>query len=345
MADITEHQFPKPNINPIGKSVLVTGGAGYVGSHTCKALKKNGFTPVTIDRNIEKTGHATFGPHFQVDLPRAQNYLDEIIKRYNVQSCIHFAGNASVSESVKDPGKYYRNNVVTTIALLDQLVQNNIKTFVFSSSAAVYGDPGNRKCRESMGPNPINPYGVTKLIIERILMDYKTAHGISSVSLRYFNAAGADPELEIGEDRGVNETHIIPLAIEASIKMKPFKLFGTNYNTPDGTCVRDYVHVMDLADAHIKALNYANQNLVCEQINLGNNFPITNREVLDCVQKHTGKMTIIEKPNRPGDPEYLVADNTKAGKLLNWLPEQSSIDNIVATALKWYNKLNKKNMQ
>ena len=345
MADITEHQFPKPNINPIGKSVLVTGGAGYVGSHTCKALIKNGFTPVTIDRNIEKTGHATFGPHFQVDLPRAQNYLDEIIKRYNVQSCIHFAGNASVSESVKDPGKYYRNNVVATIALLDQLVQNNIKTFVFSSSAAVYGDPGNRKCRESMGPNPINPYGVTKLIIERILMDYKTAHGISSVSLRYFNAAGADPELEIGEDRGVNETHIIPLAIEASRKLKTFNLYGTNYLTDDGTCVRDYVHVMDLADAHVKALNYANQNLVCEQINLGSGEPVSNRQLLNVIQKHTGKMDIQFLENRAGDPAYLVADISKSKKILNWYPEQSSIDNIVATAVKWYNKLNKKNIQ
>ncbi|SVD21124.1 uncharacterized protein METZ01_LOCUS373978, partial [marine metagenome] len=183
MENTTEHQFPNQSINTIGNSVLVTGGAGYIGSHTCKILKKNGFTPITIDRNIERAGHETFGPHFQVDLPRGKSYLDEIIKRYNIQSCIHFAGSASVSESVKDPGKYYRNNVVATIALLDQLVQNNIKTFVFSSSAAVYGDPGNRKCRESMGPNPINPYGVTKLIIEIILMDYKTAHGISSVSL------------------------------------------------------------------------------------------------------------------------------------------------------------------
>ena len=345
MENTTEHQFPKPNINPIGTSVLVTGGAGYVGSHTCKTLKKNGFTPITIDRNIERLNHATFGPQFQVDLPRDQNYLDEIIKRYNIQSCIHFAGNASVSESVKNPSKYYKNNVIATIALLDQLVRNNIKAFVFSSSAAVYGDPGNQKCRESMNPNPINPYGVTKLIIEKILADYKIAYGISSVSLRYFNAAGADPEIEIGEDRGADETHIIPLAIEASIKMRPFKLFGTNYLTDDGTCVRDYVHVMDLADAHIKALNYANQNLVCEQINLGSGEPVSNKQLLNVVQKHTGKMTIIEEPNRPGDPTFLVADISKAKKILDWSPEQSSINNIVATAVKWYHKIHKKEMQ
>ena len=194
MENTTEHQFPNLNIKPVGTGVLVTGGAGYIGSHTCKILKKNGFTPITIDRHIERPGHATFGPHFQVDLPKDQSYLNEIIKRYDIQSCIHFAGSASVGESVKDPGKYYKNNVITTMALLDQLVQNNIKTFIFSSSAAVYGDPGNRKCREDRGPNPINPYGVTKLIVERMLMDYKTAYGISSVSLRYFNAAGADPE-------------------------------------------------------------------------------------------------------------------------------------------------------
>ena len=344
MENTTEHQFPKPNINPIGNSVLVTGGAGYIGSHTCKILKKNGFTPITIDRHIERPGHETFGPQFQVDLPRAQNYLDEIIKRYNIQSCIHFAGSTSVSESVKDPSKYYKNNVVVTLALLDQLVQNNIKTFIFSSSAAVYGDPGNRKCREDRSPNPINPYGVTKLIVERMLMDYKTAHDVSSVSLRYFNAAGADPEGEIGEERN-KETHIIPLAIEASRKLKTFNLYGTDYLTDDGTCVRDYVHVMDLADAHVKALNYANQNLVCEQINLGSGEPVSNKQLLDVIQKHTGKMNIQFLEDRAGDPAYLVADISKSKKILNWYPTQSSIDNIVATALKWYNKIHKKEIQ
>ena len=344
MENITEHQFPNLNINPIGSCVLVTGGAGYIGSHTCKILKKNGFTPVTIDRHIERPGHATFGPHFQVDLPKAQSYLDEIIKRYNIQSCIHFAGSASVGESVKNPSKYYKNNVVATLALLDQLVQNNIKTFIFSSSAAVYGDPGNRKCREDRGPNPINPYGVTKLMVERMLMDYKTAHGISSVSLRYFNAAGADPEGEIGESRS-KETHLIPLAIDASRQVKTFYINGDKFPTEDGTCVRDYVHVMDLADAHIKALNHANKNSVCEQINLGSSTPISNKQLLDTIQKHTGKMNIVIRDGRPGDPAYLVADISKAKKILNWSPTQSSIDNIVATALKWYNKVHKTEIQ
>ena len=344
MENITEHQFPKPNINPIGNSVLVTGGAGYIGSHTCKILKKNGFTPITIDRHIERPGHETFGPQFQVDLPRDRSHLDEIIKRYNIQSCIHFAGSTSVGESVKDPSKYYKNNVVATLALLDQLVQNNIKTFIFSSSAAVYGDPGNRKCREDRGPNPINPYGVTKLIVERMLMDYKTAYGISSVSLRYFNAAGADPEAEIGELRD-NETHLIPLAINASRQLKTFYINGDKFLTEDGTCVRDYVHVMDLADAHVKALNYANKNSVCEQINLGSSTPVSNKQLLDIIQKHTGKMNIVIRDVRPGDPAYLVADIFKAKKILNWSPTQSSIDNIVATAVKWYNKIHKREIQ
>ena len=343
MENTTEHQFPKPNINILTRSVLVTGGAGYVGSHTCKLLSKNGYVPVTIDRHYRE-GLVSFGPNYNLQLPQEINRLDEIIKRHNITSCIHFLGSTSVSESVTNPSLYYKNNVVATLALLDQLVQNNIKTFIFSSSAAIYGDPGNRKCKEDRGPNPINPYGVTKLIVERMLMDYKTAYGISSVSLRYFNAAGADPELEIGESR-TKETHLIPLAINASRQLKTFYINGDDFLTDDGTCVRDYVHVMDLADAHIKALNYANKNLVCEQINLGSSTPVSNKQLLDIIQKHTGKMNIVVREGRPGDPAYLVANISKAKKILNWTPTQSSIDNIVATAVKWYNKIHKKEIQ
>ena len=340
MENTIEHQFPNPNIKELTRSVLVTGGAGYVGSHTCKALSKNGYIPITIDRHYRK-GLTSFGPNYNLQLPQELERLDEIVKRYNITSCIHFAGNTSVAESVTNPSKYYKNNVIATIALLDKLVQLKIKTFIFSSSAAVYGDPGNRKCREDRGPNPINPYGVTKLIVERILMDYKTAYDISSVSLRYFNAAGADPEGEIGELRD-NETHIIPLAITASRQVKTFYINGNEYPTEDGTCVRDYVHVMDLADAHIKALNYANKNLVCEQINLGSSTPVSNKHLLDTIQKHTGTMNIVIRNGRIGDPAYLVADISKAKKILDWFPTQSSIDNVVATALKWYNKVHKK---
>ena len=190
-----------------------------------------------------------------------ESKLDEIIKRYNVTSCIHFAGSASVSESVKNPSEYYKNNVIATIALLDKLIECGVKTFVYSSSAATYGDPGMKMCKESDWAKPISSYGASKLMMEMICKDYLRAYGLSSVGLRYFNAAGADPDAEVGELRD-QETHIIPLAVNAAKQGITFKMFGDKYETPDGSCVRDYVHVMDLADAHVKALNYANDNPV-----------------------------------------------------------------------------------
>jgi UDP-glucose-4-epimerase GalE len=323
--------------------VLVTGGAGYVGSHTCKLLAKNGYLPVTVDRHFRE-GLVSFGPNYNLTLPQEINRLDEIVKRNNITSCIHFAGSTSVPESVADPSQYYKNNLITTISLLDKLISLDIKTFVFSSSAATYGDPGMKKCHESHVCKPINSYGATKLMIEQVCRDYLTAYGLSSVGLRYFNAAGADPEGEVGELRD-KETHIIPLAINAARQGKTFKMFGDQYETEDGSCVRDYVHVMDLADAHIKALNYASDNKVAEVINLGSGAPASNKELLETVQKHTGKMEISVQPNRPGDPAYLVADISKAKEILNWEPTQSSIDNVVATALKWYNKVHRKEIQ
>ncbi len=282
MDHTTEHQFPKTNINAIGKSVLVTGGAGYVGSHTCKLLAKNGYLPVTVDRHFRE-GLVSFGPNYNLTLPQEINRLDEIVKRNNITSCIHFAGSTSVPESVADPSQYYKNNLITTISLLDKLISLDIKTFVFSSSAATYGDPGMKKCHESDVCKPINSYGATKLMIEQVCRDYLTAYGLSSVGLRYFNAAGADPEGEVGELRD-KETHIIPLAINAARQGKTFKMFGDQYETEDGSCVRDYVHVMDLADAHIKALNYASDNKVAEVINLGSGAPASNKELLETVQ-------------------------------------------------------------
>jgi len=343
MENTTEHQFPNPNIKSISRSVLVTGGAGYVGSHCCKFLAKNGYIPVVIDRNL-KNKPIEFGPSFEINLPTNIEALDDIIKRYNIDSCIHFAGSASVAESVADPSQYYKNNVIMTIALLDKLIANNIKTFVYSSSAATYGDPGLTMCQENDFVNPINSYGATKLMMERICKDYNIAYGLSSIGLRYFNAAGADPDADVGELRE-QETHIIPLAIEAGRQNKTFKLFGNEYGTDDGTCVRDYVHVMDLANAHVKALNYASNNNCSEIINLGSGEPVSNKQLLDTIQKHIGKMDIKIEPNRPGDPAYLVADISKAKKILNWGPTQSSIDNVVGTALKWYNKVHKKEIQ
>jgi len=343
MDNTTGHQFQNPSIKGVNKAVLVTGGAGYVGSHTCKLLAKNGYTPITIDRHY-RPNLKTYGPTHHIQLPQEMDRLDEIIKRYNITSCIHFAGSTSVPESVSNPSLYYKNNFIVTVSLLDKLIECGVKTFVYSSSAATYGDPGMKLCRESDPANPISAYGASKLMIEMLCRDYLRAYGLSSVGLRYFNAAGADPEGEVGELRE-KETHIIPLAIDAARQGKTFKIFGDKYPTEDGTCVRDYVHVMDLADAHIKALNYAADNEIAEVFNLGSGAPASNRQLIETVQKYTGEMNIEMNDNRPGDPAYLVADISKVKTILGWEPTQSSIDNVVATAVQWYNKTHKKEIQ
>ena len=343
MDNTTEPQYQNPSIKGVNKAVLVTGGAGYVGSHTCKLLAKNGYLPVTVDRHY-RDGLVSFGPTHNLNLPQEINRLDEIIKRYNISSCIHFAGSTSVPESVENPSLYYKNNFVMTLSLIDKLIECGVNTFVYSSSAAAYGDPGMKMAKETDVPNPISAYGASKLMIEILCKDYMMAYGLSSVGLRYFNAAGADPEAEVGELRE-KETHIVPLAIEAARQGKTFKMFGDKYPTEDGTCVRDYVHVMDLADAHIKALNYASNKLTSDVFNLGSGAPASNQQLLEAVQKHTGKMNIEVHGNRPGDPAYLVADTTKAREILGWEPTLSSIDNVVATAVQWYNKTHKKEIQ
>ena len=343
MDNTIETQYQNPSIKGSSKAVLVTGGAGYVGSHTCKLLAKNGYLPITVDRHYRE-GLKSFGPNYNLNLPQEMDRIDEIVNRYNITSCIHFAGSTSVPESVANPSLYYKNNLITTISLLDKLIECGVKTFVYSSSAATYGDPGMQLAMETDVANPISAYGGSKLMIEMVCKDYLRAYGLSSVGLRYFNAAGADPEGEVGELRE-KETHIIPLAIEAAKQGKTFKIFGDKYPTDDGTCVRDYVHVMDLADAHIKALNHASQNQVSEVFNLGSGEPASNKQLVEAVQKHAGEMKVEMHDNRPGDPAYLVADTSKVKEILEWEPTQSSLDNVVATAVQWYNKTHKKEIQ
>jgi len=345
MEDTIEHQFPNPNININNNCILIIGGAGYIGSHICKVLSKNGYTPIVIDHNIENKPWATsFGLAFNFDLPQEIIRLDEIIKRYNINACMHLAAYTAVGESVINPTKYYKNNLVMTLQLIDFLNSRGIKKFIFSSSAAVYGTPKDGICKDSdHNLCPISPYGKSKLMIESILYDYNKAYNFNSISLRYFNAAGADPDAEVGELRA-EETHIIPLAINAARSGKGFKLNGDDYNTKDGTCIRDYVHVMDLADAHLKALDLVGNKIKCASYNLGSGIPVSNKEMLDSVQKYAGKMEIKINPRREGDPNMLVADISRTKQDLKWNPVNSSIDNIVATAVKWYNTINKQKL-
>ena len=344
MATDTETMSQDLNIKGMQKSVLVVGGAGYIGSHTCKQLVKNGFTPVVVDRDIKSKPWATqYGPAFEVTLPQHIDLLDEIVKRHHIDSCIHFAAYTKVGESVEQPSKYYLNNVVMTLRLLDKLRHLGINKFVFSSSAATYGVPKDGIANVDDIPQPINPYGKSKLFVEEILKDYHKAYDLSSVSLRYFNAAGADAESEIGELRE-DETHIIPLAIEAAKKGTAFKLFGKDFATSDGTCVRDYVHVTDLAEAHVQSLIKCSADSVCERYNLGSGIGISNLELLETIQKYAGPMNIVEQPRRAGDPPTLIADVDKTLRELNWKPQHSAIDNIVKTAVKWYNKMHEKEL-
>ena len=341
MANTTEHQFPNRSINNLNKSVLVVGGAGYIGSHISKHLIRNGYTPVIVDRNIKNNPIAKqFNDVYEMDLPKDIHLIDNLVKRYNVDSCICTAAYTSVGESVKEPNKYYQNNVVMTLQLLNKLKDLDVKKFIFSSSAAVYGTPESGICYDDqIGLEPINPYGQTKLVVEKMLKEYNRAYGMKSISFRYFNAAGADPDGEIGELHDP-ETHIIPLIIRAGFQATDFNMFGNDYDTPDGTCIRDYVHVTDIADAQIKALSLLDNNM-CARLNLGSGNGFSNKEIMDEVTKHTGAINVITASKREGDPAQLIADISRTKDILNWKPMHSDIDNIVRTAVQWYKHCNK----
>ena len=337
-----ETNIISPDIQHISRAVLVIGGAGYIGTHLCKQLVKNGYVPVVVDRNI-KNKPVAFGPSFDINLPQEIERLDEIIKRFNINSCIHLAGSSSIGASTKDPSEFYKNNIVTTLSLLDKLIANNVKTFVFSSTASVYADIGLNKCKEISLTVPRNAYGSSKLAVESILKDYSKAYDINCVALRYFNVSGFDTDAEVDQIR-YQKNKLIELIIEAAHQNKTFKIFGNSLPTKDGTCVRDYVHVIDVAEANIKALAYCRDNNDFEVFNIGSGIPISNLEIINEVQRHLGKIN-IEFAEAREELSYSLADITKAQEILDWQPTQSSIDNVVASAVKWYNMTHKKEIQ
>jgi len=321
-------------------NILVTGGAGYIGAHACKALAQAGYTPITYDNLVY--GHelsVKWGPFEQGDI-LDRNRLDEVIKKYPPTAIMHFAAYAYVGESVEQPGKYYRNNVTGSLTLLEAMRDNNINNFIFSSTCATYGEPEQLPIPEKHKQAPINPYGHSKRMIEQMLTDFDTAHGLKSVALRYFNAAGADPDGETGEDHDP-ETHLIPLILDAATGKRPnITIFGADYETNDGTCIRDYIHVTDLADAHVKALQYLEEGGSSTMYNLGNGKGFSVKEVIETAEKVTGKKIPVELGGRrPGDPPKLVGDAERIKKELNWNPKYADLETIIETAWNWHQRL------
>lgn len=319
-------------------TVLVTGGAGYIGSHTCKALAEAGFRPVVYDDL--SNGHrwaVRWGP-LEVGSLADTDRLDAVIAAYRPQAVCHFAAFIEAGESVTDPAKYYANNLGGLMTLLSAMRRATVDRLVFSSTAAVYGTPERTPIAEDHGLDPINPYGSSKLAAERMIGDFAAAYGIRSVSLRYFNAAGADRGGEIGEAHSP-ETHLIPIVLQAAVGLRPdVAIFGADYPTPDGTCIRDYVHVSDLAAAHVLALQWLDDNPGAHAFNLGNGSGFSVREVVDAGRRVTGRPIAVrvEGP-RPGDPPILVADATRARDTLNWRPGSGSLDTQIADAWRWMN--------
>jgi UDP-arabinose 4-epimerase len=320
------------------KNILVTGGAGYIGSHTCKALSNAGYKPITYDNLSTGHQHAVKWGPLEVGDIRDTEKLLAIFKQYKPEAVIHFASKIMVSESVKLPDIYYDNNVNGTLSLLNVMKSQAVNSIVFSSTAAVYGYPETTSIKESHPLAPINPYGKTKLVCEWLLQDYHTAYGINFIVLRYFNAAGADPEGEIGEEHEP-ETHLIPLILKAAKLGTKISIFGGDYDTPDGTCIRDYIHVTDLADAHIKALGYLLENKQSEIFNLGTGQGYSVREVLDAARRISGKeISETISKRRAGDPASLVAKSYAAQNILKCEPHNSILENIIKTAWKWENR-------
>ncbi len=320
--------------------ILVAGGAGYIGSHVNKLLNERGYGTVVFDNLVY--GHREFvkwGEFVLGDLSDIEQ-IRLAFSKYPVRAVMHFAAFAYVGESVQDPEKYYVNNVANTLNILRVMREFGVRYFIFSSTCATYGDPVEIPITEDHPQNPINPYGQSKLMVEKVLSDYSAAYGLKSVALRYFNAAGADPGQEIGEWHDP-ETHLIPLVLDAAIgRRADIKVFGTDYDTPDGTCIRDYIHVTDLADAHILALEYLFNGGASDVFNLGNGNGFSVRDVIETARDVTGREIVdVPSPRRPGDPAVLVGSSKKTTEVLGWRPRYFELRKIIETAWNWHCKL------
>ena len=322
------------------KRVLVTGGAGYIGSHVVKALGERGFTVLAYDNLSKGYRDAVLHGELIVGDLADTALLERTIIKFRPDAVMHFAAFIEVGESVQEPLKYYQNNISNTLNLLKVMVENDVQKFIFSSSAAVYGSPEINPIPEEESIKPINPYGWSKAFVERTLEDLSTAKGLTAVSLRYFNAAGADPTGRIGE-RHNPESHLIPLILKtAKGERESIKVYGTDYPTPDGTCIRDYIHVEDLADAHIRALTHLLEGGKSDVFNCGYGHGYSVREVIDVARKVTGtNFTVQETGRRAGDPPVLVADSSKLKEALHWEPKYDSLEYIIKTAWEWEKKL------
>ena len=324
------------------RTILVTGGAGYIGSHAVLALKNAGYDVIVLD-NLSYGHREIVDKVLQVELivgdTSDRALLDRLFTTHQIDAVMHFAAYIAVGESVKEPGKYYTNNVASTLNLLEAMLAHDINKIVFSSTCAVYGMPQEVPMTEQHPHDPLSPYAASKDMVERILSDFDVAFGLKSVAFRYFNACGADPGGLLGEDH-TPETHLIPLALLTALKKREtLYIFGTDYDTPDGTCVRDYIHVNDLADAHVLGLEYLLSGGESEVFNLGNGNGFSVREVIETARQVTGsEIPAIESDRRPGDAPILVGSSAKVRQMLGWNPNYADLHKIIAHAWQWHQK-------